>query len=162
MLKYSREDLIIQLAKHEGVALKVYKDSLGIDTVGIGRNLEDRGIADLELAHMEKTMSDIYKEGITKEEAYFLADKDVEIVERELLSSHSVVRELDATRQLVLVDMGFNMGIPRLNKFIRMWNAIGESKFSIAALEMKDSRWARQVKSRADNLAYAMEHGEFA
>ena len=39
MFKYDREDLIKQLAHHEGVVLKVYKDSLGIDTIGIGRNL---------------------------------------------------------------------------------------------------------------------------
>ena len=162
MLHYNREDLIAQLAKHEGVVLEVYKDSLGFDTIGIGRNLEDRGIADLELAHMEKTMSEIYKDGITKEEAYFLADRDVEIVERELLCSHYVVKELNATRQRVLIDMAFNMGIPRLNKFVLMWRAIEESKFSDAALEMKDSRWATQVKSRADTLAYAMEYGEFA
>ena len=162
MLHYSREDLITQLAKHEGVVLEVYKDSLGFDTIGIGRNLEDRGIADLELAHMEKTMSEIYKDGITKEEAYFLADKDVEIVERELLNSHPIVRELDAIRQRVLVDMAFNMGIPRLNKFSRMWGAIDKQDYESAAGEMQDSRWATQVKSRADTLAYAMEYGEFA
>ena len=162
MLHYSREDLITQLAKHEGVVLEVYKDSLGFDTIGIGRNLEDRGIADLELAHMEKTMSEIYKDGITKEEAYFLADKDVEIVERELLNSHPIVRELDAIRQRVLVDMAFNMGIPRLSKFIRMWGAIDKQDYESAAKEMQDSRWARQVKSRADTLSYAMEYGQFA
>ena len=58
--------------------------------------------------------------------------------------------------------MAFNMGMPRLNKFIRMWKAIDSQDFSSAALEMMDSRWARQVKSRSDTLAYAMKHGEFA
>ena len=160
--KYSREDLTAQLAYHEGMVLHVYQDSLGIDTIGIGRNLEHRGITDLELAHMEKTMHDVYENGITKEDAYFLAYEDIEIVERELLQHRSIVRELNAVRQRVLVDMAFNMGMPRLNKFILMWGAIASKNFSRAELEMKDSRWARQVKSRADNLAYAMEHGEFA
>ena len=162
MFKYDREDLIKQIAHHEGVVLKVYKDSLGIDTIGIGRNLEHRGIADLELAHMEKTMSEIYKKGITEEDAYFLAHRDIEIVEEELSASRSVVKELDAIRQRVLVDMAFNMGIPRLNKFFRMWNAINERDYEGAAIEMLDSLWARQVKSRSDTLAYAMKHGEFA
>lgn len=162
MIKYKREDIIEQIAQHEGVVLEVYKDSLGIDTIGIGRNLKHRGIATLELAHIEKTMSEIYEVGITKEEAYFLADRDIEIVEKELLNAHPIVDTLDAVRQMVLVDMAFNMGIPRLNKFLRMWNAIAENNFSLAAIEMKDSRWSAQVKSRADTLAYAMKYGEFA
>ena len=64
--KYSREDLTAQLAYLEGMVLHVYQDSLGIDTIGIGRNLEHRGITDLELSHMEKTMHYVYENGITK------------------------------------------------------------------------------------------------
>ena len=162
MFKYDRDELIKQIAHHEGIVLKVYKDSLGIDTIGIGRNLEHRGIEDLELAHMEKTMGEIYENGITEQDAYFLAHRDIEIVEKELLASRPVVEELDNIRQRVLVDMAFNMGIPRLNRFYRMWSAINELDFKSAAIEMLDSLWARQVKSRSDTLAYAMKHGEFA
>jgi lysozyme len=162
MFKYDREDLIKQLAHHEGVVLKVYKDSLGIDTIGIGRNLAHRGIEVIELTHMQKTMSEVFTNGITKEDAYFLANRDIEIVEGELLHTRAVVKDLDAVRQRVLVDMGFNMGIPRLNRFFRMWGAINEQEYKSAAEEMQDSLWAGQVKSRANTLAYAMEHGEFA
>jgi len=162
MFKYDREDLIKQIAHHEGVVLKVYKDSLGLDTIGIGRNLEHRGIADLELAHMEKTMGEIYKNGITEQDAYFLAHRDIEIVEGELLELYSVVQYLDAVRQRVLVDMAFNMGLPRLSKFSKMWRAVHMHDYETASVEMLDSRWARQVKSRSDTLAYAMKHGEFA
>ena len=162
MFKYDREDLIKQLAHHEGVVLKVYKDSLGIDTIGIGRNLAHRGIEVIELTYMQKTMNDVFTNGITKEDAYFLANKDIEIVEDELLRARAVVKDLDAVRQRVLVDMGFNMGIPRLNRFFRMWGAINEQEYKSAAEEMQDSLWAGQVKSRANTLSYAMEHGEFA
>jgi len=162
MFKYDREDLIKQLAHHEGVVLKVYKDSLGIDTIGIGRNLAHRGIEVIELTHIQKTMSEVFTNGITKEDAYFLANRDIEIVEGELLHTRAVVKDLDAVRQRVLVDMGFNMGIPRLNRFFRMWGAINEQEYKSAAEEMQDSLWAGQVKSRANTLSYAMEHGEFA
>ena len=107
-------------------------------------------------------MGEIYENGITEQDAYFLAHRDIEIVEDELLISHAVVKELDAIRQRVLVDMAFNIGLPRLNKFYRMWSAINEKDFESAAVEMLDSLWARQVKSRSDTLAYAMKHGEFA
>ena len=116
----------------------------------------------LELTHMQKTMSEVFTNGITKEDAYFLANRDIEIVEGELLHTRAVVKDLDAVRQRVLVDMGFNMGIPRLNRFFRMWGAINEQEYKSAAEEMQDSLWAGQVKSRANTLSYAMEHGEFA
>jgi lysozyme len=59
------------------------------------------------------------------------------------------------------MDMAFNMGVPRLKKFVKMWNAIHEKKFDVAAKEMLDSRWARQVKGRAVKLSKAMHNGEF-
>jgi lysozyme len=91
----------------------------------------------------------------------YLAQNDVQIVEEELVRSHPCVEELDAVRQLVLVDMAFNMGVPRLSKFKKMWAAIHENKFDVAAKEMLDSRWANQVKSRSTKLAHAMHYGEF-
>ena len=48
-MKYNRQDLIEKLIVAEGLRLQVYKDTLGIDTIGIGRNLEDRGITKEEL-----------------------------------------------------------------------------------------------------------------
>jgi lysozyme len=103
----------------------------------------------------------IYQYGITETDARYLATNDVQIVEDELLRAHPCVDRLDSVRQLVLVDMGFNMGIPRLCKFKKMWNAIHEEKYDIAAKEMLDSRWANQVKSRSVKLANAMHNGEF-
>ena len=151
-----------KLIAHEGLRLKVYKDSLGIDTVGIGRNLQDRGISKEELAELDiPSMDHIYEYGITEADAIFLAENDVQIVEDELVRAHPCVEELDAVRQLVLVDMAFNLGVPLLSKFKKMWAAIHENKFDVAAKEMLDSRWANQVKSRATKLAHAMHHGEF-
>ena len=161
-MKYNREDLVQKLITHEGLRLQVYKDTLGIDTIGIGRNLEDRGITDEELEWMDiPNMDTIYEYGISEADAMYLAQNDVQIVEEELLRSHPCVEELDSVRQLILVDMAFNMGVPRICKFKKMWAAIHENKFDIAAKEMLDSRWASQVKSRSIKLAHAMHHGEF-
>ena len=159
MLRYKREDLIKQLAIHEGIELSVYKDSLGIDTVGIGRNLEHRGIADLELAHINKTMSEIYEDGITEEDAYFLAERDIDIVEGELFAAKPICNRLDGIRQMILLDMAFNMGIPRLMKFKKMWANIEGNHYELAAIEMLDSLWADQVKGRATKLSEAMKTG---
>ena len=161
-MKYNSENFVNKLIAHEGLRLQVYKDTLGIDTIGIGRNLEDRGITKEELDWMDiPNMDAIYEYGITEADAMYLAKNDVQIVEEELVRAHPCVDKLDAVRQLVLMDMAFNMGVPRLRKFQKMWNAVHEKKFNIAAKEMLDSRWAVQVKSRSTKLAHAMHHGEF-
>ena len=162
-MKYNADNFINKLIAHEGLRLQVYQDTLGIDTIGIGRNLEDRGITKEELDWMDiPNMDAVYEYGITEADAMYLAKNDVQIVEEELVRAHPCVDKLDAVRQLVLVDMAFNMGVPRLSKFKKMWNAVHENKFDIAAKEMLDSRWAIQVKSRSTKLAHAMHHGEFS
>ena len=161
-MKYRRDNLIEKLISHEGLRLEVYQDTLGIDTIGIGRNLDDRGITQDELDWMDyPTIEHVYSDGISEADAMYLAQNDVQIVEEELLAAHPCVENLDAVRQLVLVDMAFNMGVPRLCKFKNMWSAIHEGKFEAAAREMLDSRWATQVKGRATKLANAMHNGEF-
>jgi lysozyme len=160
-MKYDKSILIQKLIYHEGLVLQVYQDTLGIDTIGIGRNLEDRGITDEELEDMGIANIDhVYEFGITEADAILLAENDVEIVEDELLRAHPCVDRLDAVRQLILIDMAFNMGVPRLKKFKKMWAAIHDEDFTTASKEMLDSRWANQVKSRSTKLAHAMYSGE--
>jgi len=161
-MKYRREHFIDELIKHEGLKLQVYKDTLGIDTIGIGRNLEDRGITKQELDELDiPSINHVYEYGITEADAVYLATNDVQIVEEELVRAHPCVDRLDSVRQLILMDMAFNMGVPRLCKFKKMWNAVHEEDFPTAAKEMLDSRWANQVKGRATKLANAMHNGEF-
>ena len=161
-MKYRREHFIEELIKHEGLKLQVYQDTLGINTIGIGRNLEDRGITKQELDELDiPNIDHVYEYGITEADAVYLATNDVQIVEEELVRAHPCVDRLDSVRQLIVMDMAFNMGVPRLCKFKKMWNAIHDEDFPTAAKEMLDSRWANQVKGRATKLANAMHNGEF-
>ena len=160
-MKYDRDELVKMVALHEGIVLNVYQDHLGINTVGIGRNLDDRGITDGELLFMNKTIDDVYDNGLTEEEAYYLCMNDIAIVEKELLDSKPVVNQLTDVRQMVLVDMAFNMGVPRLKLFKNMWMAIEKVNYPLACEEMIDSRWASQVGNRAMKLSLAMKNGEW-
>jgi len=160
-MKYDRDELVKMVALHEGIVLNVYQDHLGINTVGIGRNLDDRGITDGELLFMNKTIDDVYDNGLTEEEAYYLCMNDIAIVEKELLDSKPIVNQLNDVRQMVLVDMAFNMGVPRLKLFKNMWLAIEKVNYPLACEEMIDSRWASQVGNRAMKLSLAMKNGEW-
>ena len=133
-MKYRRDNFIEKLVAHEGLRLQVYQDTLGIDTIGIGRNLEDRGITKEELDDLDiPSIDHVYEYGITEADAVYLATNDVQIVEEELVRAHPCVDRLDSVRQLILMDMAFNMGVPRLCKFKNMWASIHEEKYDIAA-----------------------------
>ena len=162
-MKYDINTFVNKVRVHEGLVLTVYKDTLGIDTIGIGRNLQDRGISKEELDYMDIPSIDaVYEHGITEADAYYLATNDIAIVENELARAKPCVYDLDAVRQLIVMDMAFNMGVPRLCKFKKMWAAIEAGDFDTASVEMLDSRWARQVKSRSDeSCSDAMKKGEF-
>jgi lysozyme len=161
-MKYDINTFINKLRLHEGLELYVYQDTLGIDTIGIGRNLQDRGISKEELDYMDiPNIEAVYEHGISERDAYYLATNDIAIVENELARAKPCVYDLDAVRQLIVMDMAFNMGVPRLCKFKKMWAAIEVGDFDTASVEMLDSRWARQVKSRATKLSDAMKKGEF-
>lgn len=139
-MNYDREKLIDLIIYHEGLELKPYRCTAGRLTIGIGRNLDDRGI--------------------TEDEARFLCQNDVDIVEQELARKFPFIVGLDDVRIRVLLDMAFNLGVPRLSAFSNMWAALEEGDYKQAAVEMLDSRWARQVGRRATNLSQMMETGE--
>ena len=158
-MKYDADEFVEMIVKHEGIVLEPYRDILGISTIGIGRNLEDGGITDAELEYIGKTHEDILKVGLTREEAYYLCRNDISNVEKELLERKPIVNQLDQVRQMCLVDMGFNMGVPRLMKFVKMWGAIEVGDFYEASNQMLDSRWAKQVGKRSEHLAQMMRAG---
>ncbi len=129
-----------QLVHHEGLRLKPYRYSAGKLTIGVGRNIEDVGI--------------------TEEEAMTLLSNDISRVIKELERRVPAFANLNEVRRRVLIDMGFNLGIGRLIKFRRMLAALEAGDYAQAAVEMLDSRWARQVGNRAIRLKNMMETGE--
>lgn len=161
-MKYRITDMLDQLILHEGLRLDVYKDTLGIPTVGIGRNLRDRGITSQEMNKLGFTSElDIWEFGLTREQAMYLARNDIEAVEKEVMQNHPCIEALDEVRQRVIIDMAFNLGVPRLLLFKNMWAAIHDKDYNKAADEMLDSKWATQVGQRAIRLSNAMRSGKW-
>ena len=134
-------DLIEQLKRHEGFRSKPYLCTAGKLTIGYGRNLDDIGI--------------------TKAEAEQLLTNDVRVATQELLRAYPFIDGLKPARFDCLVNKFFNLGISRLSKFNKMWAAIEEGSYRKASEEMLDSKWARQVGVRAEELAYQMLTGEY-
>lgn len=122
----------------EGFRQFPYKDSVGILTVAVGRNLEDVGIR--------------------KSEAMFMLENDLEDV---ISNAESLPywNSLDDVRRLIVADMIFNLGLTRFTHFVKLNKALEISDYQVAAYEMQDSRWATQVGRRATKLIEAMKTG---
>ena len=129
-----------QLRFHEGVRLFPYEDTVGKITIGVGRNLDDRGLS--------------------VDEVNFLLDNDISLCESELDSLHPEWRTLTEPRRHVLIDMMFNLGRSRLLNFRKFWAALKAGDYGVAADEMLDSKWAEQVGERAQTLAKMMRNNE--
>jgi len=134
--------LLEQIKFHEGLRLKPYVCPAGKLTIGYGRNIEDCGI--------------------TKYEAELLLAHDITAVESELQDKLKFWATLDPVRQAVLINMAFNMGVNGLMKFKKTLVMVGNGDYSDAAIEMMDSRWARQVPKRALDLSVQMDLGIFS
>lgn len=132
--------LIARLKREEGLRLFPYKDTVGVNTIGYGRNLD--------------------YVGISKVEAEIMLDNDVENVVVELKKTFTFFKDLDDARKVVFADMAYNMGIHGLSQFRRMIAAVAKGDYKLAAKEMLNSEWAKQVKNRANDLAYLMETGK--
>jgi len=124
---------------HEGCELKVYDCPAGYKTIGIGRNLEGKGI--------------------TREEARYLLRNDLRECVRDL-AKFPYFERLTANRKAALIDMRFNLGPSRFRAFKKMHAALSKREYGKAAAEMLDSRWAVQVGRRAKRLAQIIETGE--
>lgn len=141
--------LVERIAKHEGCRLKAYQDSMGIWTIGFGRNLEALGYSPEEACKMTCTM----------EEALQWLRQDIEEALKDAESTPEW-KYLDTdNRKGVWVEMVFNLGLPKLLKFVGTRAAIRDQDWPRVAKHMLDSLWARQVKGRAKRLANIMVSG---
>jgi lysozyme len=138
MTSANRELVKLELMRDEGVKLTVYKDSLGIETIGVGRNLRDKGI--------------------THDEAQFLLENDLDECIADCLT-FPWFADLDPVRQRVIVNMRFNLGPSKLRAFKNTLGYVQRGEYLLAAEGMLASRWARQVGARAIRLAKMMETG---
>jgi lysozyme len=128
------------LVSDEAYRQHPYLDSTGHTTIGIGRNLTDRGIS--------------------YEEALDLLDNDIIYFSNRLNHNFEFFGELDDCRKIVLINMCFNLGIGGLLGFKRMLRALQLCDYDAASKEMIDSTWSIQVKGRATRLARMMQTGE--
>ena len=138
------EKLIAMLKRHEGVETHAYECSEGKTTVGVGRNIDQRGGM-----------------GLSPDEVDYLLENDIERVIKELAGEYSWFNDLDDVRKDAMIDISFNLGATRLRGFKRALSAMESGDYKVAATEFLDSKWAKQVGGRALELSDLIKTGEY-
>jgi lysozyme len=82
---------------------------------------------------------------------------DVHVTIDECKKLYDNFDDLPEEVQLILCNMMFNMGRPRLSKFLKLNDAIANENWLEASIQMEDSRWHKQVTNRANRLIKRME-----
>lgn len=133
------DELVERTKKHEGFSSKPYKCPAGKLTIGYGRNIQDNGI--------------------TQDEAKVLLMNDLETARDELERFIPWVITMSIRRQMVLVEMVFNMGIAKFKQFKKMIEYCRMGDYDKAADEAMNSLWAKQVGKRAQTLTKILKEG---
>lgn len=144
---------------HEGARKKVYKDSKGIPTIGIGFNLKQPSAK-----HILQELGIDYKK--TLQGKYILTDAQIESLfkitfEKAHNDARRIVPNFDSHPsevKAILVDMCFNLGDEGFSKFENFIKALSTKDYYKAAYEMVDSDWYKQVGNRAKTLVNMMKN----
>jgi len=126
---FDRDLIKKRLIDFEGLVLMPYKCSQNFTSIGIGRNLDSRGI--------------------TEDEAMYLLGNDIDSVFRDLDKHLAIYKSYPIEAQYVFIDLCFNLGIHTLLSFRKTLALCQLGEWEKAAAELLRSRYARQVGRRA-------------
>ena len=139
-----------QLKIDEGCVNEIYTDHLGYPTFGIGHLIVE---SDPENGQAVGT-------AVSDDRVDAAFDADVKVVLSDCKVLYPDFDNLPEEAQQIIANMMFNLGRPRLSKFVGMKRGVDAKDWNTAADEMVDSRWYRQVGARAERLVNRMREIE--
>ena len=142
------ERLKEEIKEDDGYKNEIYLDHLSLKTLGVGHLLKETDPEyDLEVGTH-----------IDDERVNELFEQDINVTIDECRKLYYDFDKLPEEAQLIICNMMFNMGRPRLSRFHKMKRAVENRDWKEASNQMKDSKWYRQVTNRADRLCNRMEN----
>ncbi len=137
--------LLESVKKHEGYRNKVYLDTLGKRTVGVG--------------HL--CVEDFWEDDKEYEEKFLMTilehDLQTAIKGAKELMAENGCMDMDEVAEEIIIEMIFQLGKTGVSKFKNMWKALSELNYVGASYEMLDSKWAKQTTNRANGMADTMK-----
>ena len=142
------EKLRVELEEDEGCKYEIYLDHLGYPTFGIGHLVTEN-----DEEHGQPVGTEVSEERVAE-----VFEEDVQVTLDECVRLYPNFDDLPEEAQLIIANMMFNMGRPRLSQFKMMKACVDDGDWEGAAEQMMDSKWYRQVTNRADRLVTRMRN----
>ncbi len=143
--------LVEWLKMEEGFRSRPYRDTVGVRTVGYGRNLVAHPLPHRDWA----------SEPCTEAEAEQWLRNELSDMFFKLRDRKPLIEDLDPVRSAAVLNMAYQLGVAGVLGFRRMWAALEEGSYLEAALMAEDSKWAKQTPNRARRVCRALESGEW-
>ena len=125
--------LIKSLKRHEGYSRIVYKDSLGIDTIGYGFAIKDLTL-DEDICDM-------------------ILERKLKILKSRVKTKFGWYKYMPPAIKNVVMEMCYQMGVYGFSCFKKTISYLQNKEWDKASVEMLDSRWATQTPRRANELS---------
>jgi lysozyme len=126
-------NLVDSIKKHEGYVGIVYKDSVGVDTIGYGF-----AIKDLEL---DEDLCEI----ILERKLHLLTDR--------LYIKYGWFKYMPQEIKDIVTEMNYQLGVTGFSKFKKTIAYLQNKQWEEASVEMLDSLWAKQTPNRAKEMS---------
>lgn len=127
------DNIYDQLTRDEEKRNRMYLDSVGKHTIGVGHNLDDKPISDRACR--------------------IILEDDVADARDDLYRALPWAAGLSEPRQAALLNMCFNMGLGGLLTFKDALKALQEGRWEDARKGILSSKYAKQVGPRAHRVA---------
>ena len=137
-----------ELTEDEGCKAEIYLDHLGYKTFGIGhlvKSIDPENDLDVGTPVSDQRVTECFV-------------NDIEKVIEDCIILYDNFYTLPDEVQLIIANMMFNLGRPRLTNFVRMRQAVNKGDWQEASIQMEDSKWYKQVPNRAGRLCERMRN----
>lgn len=128
------------LELNEGRRSKPYVDTVGKMTIGVGRNLTDRGLSE--------------------DEINFLLDTDIQVAMNGFNAIFGMT-SFGEVREAAVIDLIFNLGLVKFSRFRRFIAAMKKGQWEKAAIELENSLWYQQVEQRGPRIVQMVKEGRW-
>nr|5CGC_A Chain A, Metabotropic glutamate receptor 5,Endolysin,Metabotropic glutamate receptor 5 [synthetic construct]5CGD_A Chain A, Metabotropic glutamate receptor 5,Endolysin,Metabotropic glutamate receptor 5 [synthetic construct] len=162
ILAMSKKNIFEMLRIDEGLRLKIYKDTEGYYTIGIGHLLTKSPSLNAAKSELDKAIGRNTNGVITKDEAEKLFNQDVDAAVRGILRNAKlkpVYDSLDAVRRAALINMVFQMGETGVAGFTNSLRMLQQKRWDEAAVNLAKSRWYNQTPNRAKRVITTFRTG---
>lgn len=157
-------DVFGMLKLDEGLKLKVYKDTEGYWTVGIGHLLTKKPSLDVAISVLDSQVGRKTQGSITEDEARKVFQSDVSAAIKSIQADatlNPIYKKYDGVRQQALINMVFQMGAAGTASFHNSLNLVANKSYALAGTNMRQSKWYRQTPNRAERVIKVLTTGTF-